>query len=172
MLKKNNNYIIFGVITKQHGIKGELRLLPFFQDTSTFYKAKEVTLIKNNDIRTFRVCSARPHAKFILIKLESINSIEDAIPLINSEVGISNEYVPPLEKDEFYVEDLIGMKALDSENSFSGTVKDVFTTPSNDVYEITNDDTGEEILVPGTKEYIHKIDFENKEIRIKLPKYL
>lgn len=171
MLKKNNDFIIFGKITKPHGLKGELRLLPFFEDTSFFHSAIGFVLFQNNEILgKFKTTDVRPHSKFLLIKVDGVDTLEKAQPFINGEIGLDATDVPDLDSDEFYIEDLVGMKVIDTDNKPIGSLTDVYESPSNDVFEITTLDR-EELLIPGIKDYIKNIDFDKRIITIVVPSY-
>lgn len=172
MLTKINNFIVFGKITKTHGLKGELRLLPFFAETDFFLTLREVILCKDQQILgCYPLISARDHGKYILIKLANIETIDAAETLITCDLALKPEDVPTPKDDEFYIEDLVGLKVVNTAGTHLGEVKNILQTPSNDVYEILTL-SGEELLVPGVKDYVTHIDFPNKTLTIIEPKYL
>ena len=68
----------------------------------------------------------------------------------------------PLEEDEYYIADLIGMEVCLEDGTHFGTLKDVMETGANDVY-VVEDEKGQEILLPAIQECILDVDIrENK----------
>ena len=65
----------------------------------------------------------------------------------------------PLEEDEYYIADMIGMKVMTDEGEEFGTLKDVMETGANDVYVIEMKD-GKEVLIPAIKQCVLDIDVE------------
>lgn len=65
--------------------------------------------------------------------------------------------------------DIIGFQVL-WEGKSIGILKDVKTDTSQDLYVVQGEN--KEILIPGVKEFILRIDPDNKEIMVKLPEGL
>lgn len=81
--------------------------------------------------------------------------------------------------DEFYMEDLIGFTAVCTESSpaegqkpksHTGTVADYIDSDANPLFELEID--GRPVLVPAVEEFIARIDFERRQIRMILPEGL
>ena len=75
--------------------------------------------------------------------------------------------VSPVNKDEYFIADLIGMKVENEDGSFSGVLKDVIETGANDVYTILCGD-GKEVLIPAIKECILSVDLEKSAMKVHL----
>ena len=72
-----------------------------------------------------------------------------------------------LKKNEYFIADLIGMRAVTEEGEELGTLKDVLQTGANDVYVIAK--AGEdELLVPAIKECVKNVDIEGGVITLHL----
>ena len=73
-------YLELGQIVGTHGVRGEMRVQPwcdgpgFFQQFHTLYFSGEGK-------GASRVLSSRPHGNVMLLKLEGINTVEDASAL-------------------------------------------------------------------------------------------
>ena len=70
-----------------------------------------------------------------------------------------------LQKNEYFIADLIGLKVVDEEKGLEGTLEDVLQTGANDVYEITLSD-GRNLLLPAIKDCVLAVDMENEVIKI------
>lgn len=64
-----------------------------------------------------------------------------------------------LQKDEYFIADLIGVKVLDEQEQELGTLEDVIETGANDVYQIRLKD-GRQLLLPAIKECVLDVDVE------------
>jgi len=66
--------------------------------------------------------------------------------------------LPPLEADEYYWQDILGMRVVSETGEDVGTIKEIVPTGSNDVYVVQKG--AQEFLIPATKDVIMSIDIE------------
>ena len=69
-----------------------------------------------------------------------------------------------MEKDEYFVADMIGITVVTDEGENFGVLKDVLATGANDVYVVSRAD-GTEVLLPAIKECILAVDMEKRVIK-------
>jgi 16S rRNA processing protein RimM len=72
-----------------------------------------------------------------------------------------------LGENEYFIADLIGMKAVSDEGEELGVISDVLQTGANDVYVIGSEGTAD-LLVPAIKDCIRIVDMEQKVMTIHL----
>lgn len=84
---------------------------------------------------------------------------------------ITRENAVPLEEDEFFIADLIGLAIYTDKDEYFGELKDIIKTGANDVYVVTTT-AGKEVLLPATKECILNIDLDKKQIIVHILKGL
>jgi len=150
-----------GKIVNTHGVRGEVKIQPW-ADSPDFLAGFENLFIDGAPVR---LLSSRVHKGCLIAALEGVEGIEDAIGLKNKIVYIDREGVT-LEEGRHFVADLIGLKAVDAQSdSELGTVADVLSLPSNNVYVIKGP---REILVPAVPDFVKEIDISSGIIRIKL----
>ena len=70
-----------------------------------------------------------------------------------------------LEKDEYFIADLIDLTVVDESGNKLGTLVDVMKTGANDVYIVKNDEE-KELLFPAIKECVLDIDFKEKKMTV------
>ena len=70
-----------------------------------------------------------------------------------------------LQRDEYCIADLIGLKVQEEDGTELGTVKDVIETGANDVYEVEMAD-GRSLLLPAIKQCILNVDVENGMMQV------
>jgi 16S rRNA processing protein RimM len=89
--------------------------------------------------------------------------------LVKKDLFVSREDAIPLGENEFFICDVIGLKAVTDTGRELGCVEDVMQTGANDVYIISRkEDPASELLLPATKEVILKISPEEGIMRVHL----
>ncbi len=156
-----------GQIVNTFGIKGEIKITPFTDDIKRFDNLKEVYVKTKKDSKLYKVETVRYHKNMVLLKLEKINTPEQAELLKNAFLEVDREHAVPLEEGTYFIADLIGTKVYTDQNQLLGTVEDIYNTGSNDIYVIKNE-LGKQILLPGIKEVIKQVDLENEKIIVHL----
>jgi 16S rRNA processing protein RimM len=123
------------------------------------------------DAEAYTIQSARFHKDFLLLTLEDINSRDDAESFRNQLVMIDMEHAVPLDEDEVYLYELIGLTVKTSDDKILGTIKDVLETGANDVYVVRSREYGE-LLIPIHAETLIEIDTEAETVIVNLPEGL
>ncbi|MDE6103294.1 MAG: ribosome maturation factor RimM, partial [Oscillospiraceae bacterium] len=94
-----------------------------------------------------------------------IDTPETANLLRNNIIYIDRNDVE-LEEGTYFIQDLIGLKVINADtNEEYGTVRDVFQTGANDVYEVKNDE--KTVLIPAIPDVIVSTDIENSVLMIR-----
>ena len=138
----DNSKIIIGKIGAAHGVRGEFRVTPLTDFPDRFDNLKHVFI----DSKNFEVESRRQNGKFIILKLKGIEDRDSAQSLNGKFLTVDRSEVPPINDDEFYVFDLIGLPVIDENQNRIGIVEDVIKGYSNDNLSIRAED-GREILI-------------------------
>ena len=104
----------------------------------------------------------------VLLKLVGINNPETGETLRGYQVQVPRAEAWPLPPDTYYTYQIVNLRVITPDDTLVGTVVDVLTTGSNDVY-VLRTPTGKELLVPAIKEIVQEIDPAGGFIRIKDP---
>lgn len=158
-------YISIGKILNFHGIKGEAKI--GFSNQSFIEKAKIVFI--GSDKKEFNITSVRFHKNFAIMKFKEINSINELIEFKGQNIYISKEKaIKSLDKNEFLINDLIGLKVFDNEENYIGDVEEIRKSLANDIICIKTPDNDKDlILVPFVSELVPIVDMKNGKIIIK-----
>ena len=116
-------------------------------------------------LHPYRLLTVRPHKKFILAQLEGIQSRAEAEQLRGKVVLIDPAELPPLKEDEYYWQDILGMRVVSEKGEDVGTIKEIVPTGSNDVYVVQKG--AQEFLIPATKDVIMNIDIQARTMIIR-----
>ena len=150
-----------GKIINTHGIRGEVKIDPWTDAPEFFRKIKTLYI----DGSPVKIVSARVHKSFVIASLEGVADMDSALRLKNKLVFINRDDVP-LEDGAFFLQDLIGLKALDFETGDEiGTLTDIMENPAGNIYVIKAE---REILVPANGPFVKEIDIDGGYIKLTL----
>ena len=150
-----------GKIENTHGIRGELRLRPW-ADSPEFLTGFEHLYIDGAPVK---VLSAKVHKGCVIATLDGVDDIDAAIKMKNKVIKVKKDDIH-LEDGRYLVVDLIGLKAINAETGETiGTLSDVLSLPSNNVYVIKGE---REILVPAVPEFIIETNLVKGYVKLHL----
>ena len=154
-----------GVITQTHGIRGEVKVFPTTDDVKRFKKLKEVTLANEKERMIMTIEGVKFFKQYVILKFKGYDSINDIEKYKGAKLLIPREKAVKLQKDEYFIADLIGLRVVTEEGEPFGVLKDVLETGANDVYVVEMSD-GKEVLLPAIKDCVRDIDMEKQEITV------
>ena len=158
--------VSIGKVVKSKGKRGELKLRLYSEHYLKPFFPK-VYLHKKGSLEEFEVETLRPYKDGYLIKLKEIDTLDQAWELVGQDILVPEEFLRPLEEDNYYLFQLIGSSVISIKKKKVGTVKDILFVENNELLVVGKGKT--EILIPFTKSICIKIDLANKEILINPP---
>ena len=156
-----------GVITQPHGVRGEVKVFPTTDDPVRFKKLKKVILDTGKEKLDLEVEHVKFFKQFVIVKFKEFDNINDIERYKRRPLLVTRENAVPLEEDEYFVADMIGMKVMTEDGTEFGTLSDVMETGANDVYVIDSKEHGE-VLMPAIKECVLNVDMESGIITVHL----
>lgn len=160
-------YIEIGQIVNTNGLKGVVKVNPFTDDISKFEELKYIYIQLKSELKKVKIEQVRYNKNQVLLKLEGIDSIEEAEKYRNFYLKIEKKSQEELGEDTYYIVDLIGINVYSENDEYLGTIEDVLPTGSNDVY-VVKDNLGKQILVPAIAEVVKEVELKNKKMVIKI----
>ncbi len=149
-----------GIITSTHGVRGEVKVYPTTDDPRRFRRLKEVVLDTGREKMDLEIEGVKFFKQFVILKFKGLDNINDIEKYRQKSLYVTRKNAVRLQRDEYFIADLIGLKVQDEEGKELGTVKDVIETGANDVYEVEMAD-GKSLLLPAIKQCILNVDVEN-----------
>lgn len=146
-----------GIISSTHGVRGEVKVFPTTDDVNRFKNLKNVLLDTGKETKTLEIEGVKFFKQFAILKFKDIDNINDIECYKGKSLYVTRKDAVRLQKDEYFIADLMDLQVLDEEGKTLGTLTDVLETGANDVYEITTPDE-KQILIPAIKECILKVD--------------
>ena len=160
-------YITVGKFGRTHGLDGAIYITPLTDFPDRFGELKEAYLATESGWNKVEIESVQMHNGRPVMKLKTIDTMEQAAQLVNRELAVKRHQLMPLEPDQYYVFDLVGCAVVDCESGeVIGTLTDVVRYPANDVYVIQGN--GREILLPAIPQVIREISLERREMVVEV----
>ena len=154
-----------GVITTTHGVRGEVKVYPTTDDPRRFRRLKEVVLDTGKEKMNLEIEGVKFFKQFVILKFKGLDNINDIEKYRQKSLYVTRKNAVRLQRDEYFIADLIGLKVQDEDGKELGTVKDVIETGANDVYEVEMAD-GKSLLLPAIKQCILNVDVENGMMQV------
>lgn len=160
----DSEWVALGVVTRPHGVRGELRVHAFNADSELLASLRTVHLRDAaGALREYKVRSARRAPKTWLMFLAGIDTVEAAETLRDQELCIAREHMPPPDPDEFYLRDAIGLPVKRA-GEIVGEVLEVMLYPSMECFRCRFEDGIRE--VPVMRPWVEGVDVEAGEVRV------
>jgi len=107
-----------------------------------------------------------------IIELAGCTTRNEAEALVGWEICIGEQDRPALNRDEFYCDQLVGLRVVDSHTSETlGKVVEVIPSVSADLLEVQRPG-GERFLIPLLRVFVKEVDLSARFIRVDLPEGL
>ncbi len=150
-----------GSIISTHALRGEVKVYPTTEDVRRYDILDKVYIDSQTGKECLRVERVRYFRSLVIVKFRGLDRIEDVERLIKKDLLVAREDAIPLGENEYFICDVIGLKAVTDDGRELGEVKDVMETGANDVYIISRkEDPKSELLIPATKEVVLEISPE------------
>jgi len=155
-------YLNIGIIVKPQGIKGEVKVKPLTSDPHRFSRLKQLFFCENGAYSPIKIQNCRVQADLVYLKLDGIDTRNQAELLRGMELFIDRAHAAPLPPGKFYLADLLGCTVSLTDGRTIGTVTDIQQNTSVDVYAIEG--TGQQWLVPIIPQLLTHVDVQAGEI--------
>lgn len=155
-------YLEAGKIVTTHGIRGEVKIMPYTDSPELLCEFERLFMGKNKD--EIYIERSRAFKNMVIAKLEGVDTVEAAEKLRNKMLFMHRDDLE-LDEDTYFIQDLIGMTVKDADSGFEyGKITDVLQNGANDVYVIQGD---REYLVPAIPDVILSTDIDEDIMTIR-----
>jgi len=154
-----------GVITSTHGIRGEVKVFPTTDDNKRFKKLKDCFIEYKNEMIPIKANGCKFFKNMVILHFEGIDNINDVEKYKQCKLYVDRKHAVALQKDEYFMTDLIGMTVRTDEDKVLGILEEIIPTGANDVYCIKTEE-GKEVLIPAIKDCILSVDLDKQEMLV------
>ncbi len=155
-----------GSFGKAHGLAGEIKFFPLV-DAGWFVPGTLLRVEGSGEL-PYTIASVRDHQDQLLLTLEGINRREVAETFRNLEAWTDSP--PELDESEYWLEDLIGLRAMTVGGASLGMVKEVAVGPAQARLVIESD--SRLIEIPFVAELVPEVDLEHGLVVVDPPEGL
>ena len=153
-------FITIGQILAPWGIKGKLKVKVVTDFPQRFTPLSKIYINR----QPMTIDSTEWHKGQAIIKLNTIDDIEDAQRLRGQPVEIHYSQLQTLPEGQYYHFQLIGLEVWTTQGELLGNITEILTTESNDNYVVSGAEG--EILVPAIEDVVKSIDLNQGRIVI------
>jgi 16S rRNA processing protein RimM len=154
--------VAVGYVRGPHGLEGELKVESLSDNPDRFTIG---AVVRAGD-RTVTIRSLRTHRGVMLVKFDGIDRREQADRLRGLYLEVPKAALGPLQPDEYYRFQLIGLAVRDVEGRELGKLVEVLDTGANDVYVVRSEDS--ELLVPAIEHVVQNVDLSAGVMTVQL----
>lgn len=155
-----------GQIVNSYGIKGFLKVVPLVDNNHQFKEFEKLYIQENRIYRELKLEEVKFSKNLVLLKVEGIDRIEEALKLKNLYLYAKREDIK-LEEGAYFIVDLIGLEVYTEEGELLGTLKEVLQPGANDVYVVENKEN-KQILLPVIPDVVKQINIAEKKVIVHL----
>ncbi|MBR5799380.1 MAG: ribosome maturation factor RimM [Lachnospiraceae bacterium] len=156
-----------GIISSTHGVRGEVKVFPTTDDVKRFKKLKDVLVDTGKEKKPLQIESVKFFKQFAILKFKGYDTLDDIVVYKGKSLLVERKNAVRLNKDEYFIADLIGLSVENEDKSFTGMLADVIETGANDVY-IVKTAEGKDVLIPAIKDCILEVDVEAGFMKVHL----
>jgi 16S rRNA processing protein RimM len=150
-------YIEAGEIVSTHGVRGEMKVLPWVDSPEILCEFDRVRI----NGREYKIELCRIQKSCNLLKLEGIDTMEAAQAMRGRVVELYRE---DIDDEVIFAAELIGMQVL-CEGQEIGKIAEVLDYPGNSVYVVRGK---HEYMIPAVNQFILSTDLESNVMQVKL----
>ena len=162
-----------GKIVGVHGVRGAMTLLPLTDFPERFFGMKKMAVtLPNKQMRLFDILKIEPFEgkNTLFLHLRGIEDRDAADAMRGAVITVSGDERVPLEEDEYWLDDIIGLEVFDTEGTRLGEITEVMYTGSNDVYIVETPDGTK--AIPAIADVIRDVDTAGGTMTVVIPEGL
>jgi 16S rRNA processing protein RimM len=148
--------ILVGRVFGAFGVRGEIRIAAHTEDPMALLAYRD--LRREDGSVALTLTAARPGKGGIMAKAREVTTPEQANALRGLRLHVPRSVLPAAQEDEFYLVDLVGLKARTPEGEVLGEIKAVPNFGAGDLLEIAPAAGGQSWYLPFTRAAAPEVD--------------
>lgn len=173
-MKGSNNYVLIGRVNKPHGIKGEVRIIPFSGDPDLLATYKTLFLVsagEGAEMQEHQVLKVRVQVNYAIVSLSGVNNRDEAEGLRGRDVWVTRDELPVLSENEYYWHDFMGKHVFTGQGNYLGKVSNLIRSGPQDLLVVSGE-KGREYMIPVCDDFVENPDKEKDRITVSPPEGL
>ncbi|MCS6842366.1 MAG: ribosome maturation factor RimM [Roseiflexus sp.] len=159
--------LLIGTVVDAFGLRGEIKVRSF-TDRVDHLRRHVRTVFVGEERRPFALQRVQePKAGVLILTLGGVTDRTAAEALRGAEITIRESDAAPLERDEYFIHQLYGLRVVESSGAELGIVREVLQTGANDVIVVERRGRAE-MLLPMIHDVVERLDVAAGEIVVRL----
>ena len=150
-------FIEAGEIVTTHGIRGEIKVLPWLDSPDDLVDFDRVSI----DGKEYKIQNCRVQKTCNLIKLASVDTVEQAQALRGKTVFL---YRCDIDDNVIFAAELVDMDVY-ANDEYLGKITDVLDYPGNKVYVVNGKHS---YMIPAVKQFVLSINMDDNRMLVQL----
>ena len=163
-----SEFVSVARIVKSRGIRGEIAAELLTDFPERFSSLHQVRIFKEGREYWEQIEKHWFHKGRIILKFQGRDRPEEVEELIGGDLQVEEDHRVSLPRDSYFHSDLIDCRILEGEKSL-GTVTGIQEIGSEGCNLVVTTLEGNEFQIPLVKEFVSKVDVEDKVIQVELP---
>lgn len=161
--------VAIGRVVKPQGRRGEVLVEPLSDRPDRFPALRAAYVpTPGGGSRQVVVTSCWPHKGRFVLKLEGVDSIDDAEGYRGLELRIGEEALAALPAGSYYHHQLKGLRVEDPEGRSLGVAAELMETGGASPVLVVRGPGGE-LLIPLAESFVHRVDLEGGRMVVTVP---
>lgn len=132
--------VAIGRVGRPHATRGRLRVWPAAGSSLAWLGAERLFIGTGRDsAQPFKLLQADRAGRFVIVKLQNVDSLEQAAALVNQRCFVERGQLPECEPGSYYVADLCGLRVEDRQGRILGRLQDVIDSGAHEIYLVEDD---------------------------------
>jgi 16S rRNA processing protein RimM len=150
--------VVVGKIGAAYGVKGWVRISSFTVPADNILRYEPWYVRSDGDWGPLAVDGAKRHQKGVVAHVDGIDDRTAIERYRGLEIGVAEDTLPAPEKNEYYWNDLVGLRVQNNEGATLGEVVRLIETGAHDVLVIEGE--AGQILVPFVRQIVTSVDLD------------
>lgn len=147
--------IILGVITAAHGVRGAVKIKPF---TGSPDDLLSYGTLRDRTGKPYNLRITGEAKGQLIATLDGLTDRNDAELLRGTELGVARSALPETDEDEYYIEDMVGLRVTLADGSDYGRIAQVYNAGAGDIIDITRLSDNKSESMPFTEALFPQVD--------------
>jgi len=158
-------WIPVGRVVSTSGIRGEVKFYYYNEVKEEFFDYTSLFALKGDEYRELEPEGAKYRKNFFYLSFRGLTTIEEVSFLVAKELFVREEDLRPLDNNEYYEYQLIGLNVINVDGAPLGKVRSVMHTGAGDILVVKGE---QEYMIPMVEGFIGTIDIENGKVEVNI----
>lgn len=161
------NLLEVGKIVNTHGLRGEVKVVPWTDYPEVFEDIETVYIKKKTEYERLDIAGLKYQKNNLIVRFSQLKDINEAEKYKNQVLYAERDALGELPEGVYYIADLIGLEVVKEDGEKVGVINDVFNTGSSDIYDVKREGK-KNMLIPVIDDVVIDIDIENGKVTVRM----